>query len=278
MMKHSEFSFSNRRGQALFAQSWLPDEPPHAVMGIVHGLGDHSGRYQAMARWFVERGIGVISYDQLGHGRTGGAMPHFQVLVRDIDLLIDRLHEFSVPRFLYGQSLGGGLVTYVALQQKTQLDGVIAASPLLKTTQEPPAWKIAIGKSLGKFWPTLTLPTDLNPAHLTHDPVEVDHYRTDPLIRRRVSAALGISMLEAGRWSMGQARNLNVPMLMMHGTEDAITSCHASAAFAKSASHRCEWKPWQGLFHDLHHEHDREVVFDFVVQWIQQRSQTEPKT
>lgn len=277
-MKHTEFSLSSYRGRSLFAQSWLPDERPQAVMGIVHGLGDHSGRYQAMARWLVQKGIGVVSYDQLGHGRTGGDMPHFETLVRDIEVLIDHLHRFKAPRFLYGQSLGGGLVTYVALKQRAQLEGVIAASPLLKTTQEPPAWKIAIGKSLGKFWPTLTLPTDLNPAHLTHDPVEADNYRTDPLIRRRVSAALGISMLEAGRWSMGQAKKLSVPMLMMHGTEDAITCSRASAAFAAAASHCCEWKAWQGLYHDLHHELDREDVFDFVVRWIRQRSQTETKT
>ncbi len=206
-MKHTEFSLSSHRGRSLFAQSWLPDEPPQAVMGIVHGLGDHSGRYQAMARWLVQKGIGVFSYDQLGHGRTGGDMPHFETLVRDIEVLIDHLHRFQAPRFLYGQSLGGGLVTYVALKQRAQLDGVIAASPLLKNHPRASRMEDFHWKSLGKFWPTLTLPTDLNPAHLTHDRVEVDNYRTDPLIRRRVSAALGISMLEAGRWSMARPRS-----------------------------------------------------------------------
>jgi acylglycerol lipase len=238
---------------------------------IVHGLGDHSTRFAPVAETLVRSGFLVLSYDQLGHGKTGHAMPRFETLVNDINVAISHVRsDANQPCFLYGQSLGGGLVLYHALKSNPteRVARVIASAPLLKPAIEPPRWKLLVGKTLGRLWPGLTLATEINANHLTHDQAEVERYRNDPLIHHKVSAALGITMLERCEWSLAHAAELRVPTLLIHGTEDRITSATASQDFAQRAGAICELKLWQGLFHDLHFELERDQVLDCVVDWI----------
>ena len=154
----------------------------------------------------------------------------------------------------YGQSLGGGLVINYLLSRGSQATGGIANSPLLRTAFPPPAWKLAVARALGKFWPTFTLSTAIRPKELTHDPAGVKAYQSDPLVHQRVSAALGLSMLEAGEWSIANAHKLATPLLLIHGTQDRITSCEASETFSKASNSYCDFRPWNGLYHDMHWE------------------------
>jgi alpha-beta hydrolase superfamily lysophospholipase len=268
-MKHSEFRIETEDGTCLYAQAWKPDEAPVCVVGIVHGLGEHSTRYAPVAARLVEAGCCVVGYDQRGHGKTKGEMPPFETLLQDLDALLQYLVTVSdSPRILYGQSLGGGLVINYALSRQPKIAGVIASSPLLKTAHEPPAWKLLIGRTLGKIWPGLSLGTGIDPNHLSHDCEAIERYVRDPMVHRRVSAALGMSMLDAGLWSMEHASRLSVPMLLMHGTDDQNTCHRASEQFSKLAHPHCQLKLWPGLYHDLHFEADHEQVLKFVVDWI----------
>ena len=174
----------------LFVRTW-DCENPMAVIILVHGLGDHSGRFEPVAQWFCRANISVIGFDAQGHGKTGGSMPSFDVLANDLVRVIGYTRsQFSTPLLLFGQSLGGGLVLNHGVSCTEPVDGIVAGSPLLRPAFQPPAWKLLIGRSLGKIWPTLTLSTGLNPQHLTSDPQEVERYLNDPLILRHVSAAL----------------------------------------------------------------------------------------
>jgi alpha-beta hydrolase superfamily lysophospholipase len=258
-------------GRKLFARSWTCEEPAGVVL-LVHGLGDHSGRFEPVAQTFCRSGFNVVSFDAMGHGRTGGSMPEFAVLAADLAKVIGWVRDsVTVPIILYGQSLGGGLVLHHGLSDREPVDCIIAGSPLLRPAFQPPAWKLLIGRTLGRFWPSLTVGTGLNPNHLTSDPNEVARYLNDPVILRHVSAALGISMLEEGENSLLRARQLVTPTLIMHGTSDLITSYQASQEFANRAGKICELKLWPNLLHDLHFEIDKDSVLAFAIEWIRDK-------
>lgn len=272
-VKHSfiprESWLDSTSGSKLFTRSWAVDGA-EAVVVLVHGLGDHSGRFEPVAQFFCRAKFSVIGFDALGHGKTGGAMPSFDVLTKDLIKVIRLARsQYTVPVLLFGQSLGGGIVLHHGISGEDPVDGIIAGSPLLRPAFKPPAWKLFIGRTLGKLWPELTLGTGLNPQNLTSDPVEVTRYLNDPLILRHVSAALGISMLEAGENTLLRASQLTTPTLIIHGTDDRITSAEASREFAKRAGAICEIKLWPNLLHDLHFELEKDRVLGYVVDWIQ---------
>jgi len=267
--KPTELGWTSSDGGFLFARSWSTEGPSKAVLGIVHGLGEHSGRYQSVAEAFQTMGIGVVSYDQRGHGRTGGKLPSFETLSSDIPQLLVAMDAFgNAPKFLFGQSLGGGLVLHHAIATKPPVRGVIACSPLLATATEPPRWKLVLARLLRKLWPSFTLDSGINPRDLTHDPEEVQRYLNDPLVHHRISAALGWSMLQAGHWTLAHAGELSLPTLLMHGTQDRITSHAASRQFASDAGELCTLRLWEGLYHDLHFEFNRGEVLACIRDWI----------
>jgi alpha-beta hydrolase superfamily lysophospholipase len=271
MTKWMEFNWNAPDGTRLHGKRWWPENPPLSVVILVHGLGDHSARLDPVARRLNQAGIAVASYDQRGHGLTGGKLPSFQVLAQDIDAFVEHVRPLSdSPRFLYGISLGGGLVLEHALRSNLGrgIHGVIASSPLLRPGFQPPAWKLRIARYLHDWWPSFTLPSGLDPEALSRDPVAVEAYRNDPLVHPRVSAALGLSMLRAGEESLQHAAALRLPVLLMHGTQDRITSPEASQEFALRSGGACELRLWEGAFHDLHFETNREEVLQTVCDWI----------
>ncbi len=261
-------SFQNDFGRTLHTVSWNPASSARCVIGIVHGLGEHSQRYAPVAERLVAEGFSVWGYDQQGHGRTGGKLPSFQTLLDDVDAYVRHLKTLHESVFLYGQSLGGGLVVHYALRKTPDLGGVVASSPLLQTTEQPPAWKLMVARTLGKLWPSMTLPTGIDAHQLSHDEAAVRRYLEDPLVHRKISAALGVSMLEAGEWSMAHASQLKTKMLLMHGSEDKITSAKSSQRFAQDAGGACAFRLWEGLFHDLHFETEKDKVLQCVCDWI----------
>jgi alpha-beta hydrolase superfamily lysophospholipase len=269
---HSFSSISGSTGK-LETQSWSVSGEAKCVIGIVHGLGEHCGRYHPVAEQLVREGFHVVGYDQRGHGKTGGQLPTFESLLEDLACFTSHLKELHEVVFLYGQSLGGGLVVNFALRNPTYpspttLRGFIASSPLLRPTIAPPAWKLLVAKKIGRFWPSITLGSGIDPNSLTHVDAEIEKYRTDPLVHHRVSAALGISMLDAGEWALRHAASLSIPMLLMHGSADQVTSSECSQTFAKEAGRNCQLRLWDGMYHELHFETEREAVLSCAADWI----------
>ncbi len=273
-MIHSTSTILGAAGK-LETKSWKPVGVEKCAVGIVHGLGEHSGRYQPVAGRLVQEGCHVVGYDQRGHGRTGGSIPTFPDLLDDLAIFVAHLKKINEVVFLYGQSLGGGLVVNYALRNSSSIRGAIASSPLLRPTHAPPSWKLLIARTLGKLWPSMTLGTGIQATTLTHDLMELQKYRKDPLVHHRVSAALGITMLDAGEWAIQHAPDLNVPMLLMHGSADEVTSSTCSAAFAAEAGPICNFRMWEGLYHDLHFETEKEQVLTHVANWISTKCATE---
>lgn len=264
-------------GVAVRAFEWCPLGPATATVVLVHGLGEHAGRYAPVAESLARRGLAVRACDHRGHGGTGGSLPSFERLLSDLTFQVGYwADQLSLPVFVLGQSLGASLTLHVALRGTSPVSGVIALSPLLLPAVRPPAWKWLAAQVLSRLAPNVTLRTGISAEDLSHDPDVVRAYRQDPLVHDRVSATLGRSMLEAGRWALAHASRLRVPLLLMHGGADRITSATASREFAARAGDRCTLKIWDGLSHELHFETGSAEVLPTIGDWVRDLARPNP--
>ncbi len=273
-MNHSEFNWRTGDGLKLFAQVWRPEQEIRAVVALVHGLGEHSGRYTHVASALTTAGYALVAFDLRGHGRSEGQRGHspsWDTLLDDIGMfLLESASRFpGRPIFLYGHSLGGNFVLNYIVRRKPQLAGAIVTAPVLRTAFQPPAWKIKLGEALYSVWPTFSLSNELDPKGLSQDPKVVSAYVNDPLVHNRVSARLGMDMLRAGEWALAHAGELSVPLLLMHGASDPVCSPQASQEFARRAPQEaCTFNLWDNLYHEIHNEPEQGLVFQTMIQWL----------
>ncbi|MBC7233600.1 MAG: lysophospholipase [Chloroflexi bacterium] len=278
-MEHVTFNLRTADGLQLYGQGWLPEGMPRAVVCLVHGLGEHSGRYSHVAAALTRAGYALLAYDLRGHGQSEGQRGHapsWDALMDDITLLLqEAARRFpDRPLFLYGHSLGGIQVLSYALRRKPQIAGAIVTSPLLRTAFQPPAWKMWLGKTLYNLVPTFSLSNELDPRGLSHDPKVVDAYVHDPLVHNRVSARLGMDMIWTGAWALEHAAEFPLPLLLMHGAEDPICSPQASREFAARVPGDCTFKMWDGLYHETHNEPEQQQVLDVIIEWLGKHSES----
>lgn len=267
-------TFALQERPYVFARLW-PVENPRGAVALVHGLGEHSGRYFHVAGALQAAGWVVVACDLPGHGRSEGKRGHFPSYDGVLDLIGQLLQTAAEqaperPRVLYGHSLGGNLVLNFALRRPQELDGVIATGPWLRLAFEPPAAQVILARLVGKLWPAFTQPNGLDPKDLSHDPEVVRAYEEDPLVHDRISAGLFFAAYQAGLWALEQAHTLRVPALIMHGTEDRLTSAEASRAFAEAAGPQCTLRLWEGMYHEVHNEPQREEVLATVTRWLEE--------
>jgi acylglycerol lipase len=271
-MKHQELEWKTRDGAKLFAQAWEPETEIVGVVCLVHGLGEHSGRYAHVAQYMTKAGYAVLGFDLRGHGRSEGKrghIPSYDLAMEDIALLIEEAGRRWVgkPLFLYGHSLGGNFVINYALRCSSPVEGVISTSPVLGL-DNPPRLKMMLGKLLYKVAPTFTMPNGLDVTGLARDEKVVAEYKADPLIHDQVSAALGLGFLEAGDWAMERAEELKKPLLLIHGDEDRLTSCYRSEQFARRAPGNATFKKWAGGYHELHNDFEQQALLTTVREWM----------
>ncbi len=272
-MKHNELELQSNDGLRLYAQEWAPDGEVTGLICLVHGLGEHSGRYAHMAEYFNSNGLGLISYDLRGHGKSAGPRGHspsLEVMNDDFSLFLETARERfpNQPLFLYGHSLGGNLVLNYAIKTTPSIKAMISSAPVLRPAFEPPAWKITMGRILYRLLPTFTMSNELDRDALSKDPKVIDAYNADPLVHDRISSRLAIDMLDTGLWLLENAKLLRIPTLIVHGSGDRICSATASQEFAQKAGEICTMKLWDGLFHEIHNEPEQETVFDHTLSWI----------
>ncbi|HUG17484.1 MAG TPA: lysophospholipase [Planctomycetaceae bacterium] len=265
---------TGKDGHELFARTWQAGESVTAEIGIVHGMGEHSGRYADVANYLCRAGYRVSAYDQRGHGRTAGRrgdVSSYDLLLDDLDEFVSRLraHMVDSKLFLYGHSFGGNVVLNYALRRKPALSGLVITSPLLRPTKTPPLWKRLFAHTCYRICPAFRLPMGIDSRGLSHDRKVVQAYKTDMLNHSVISARLAVETLDAGEWALVHARELELPLLLMHGSFDAITSSAASREFAENVESSCLFKLWPGLFHELHNEPERLEVLEMIAGWLQ---------
>lgn len=245
---------------------------PRASILLVHGLGEHSGRYNEWAERFVSEGIAFRAFDLPGHGLSGGkrgVMPDYGRIFLIIENLIEGLgNDFpGVPVFLYGHSLGGGLVLSMLIKNTPPVTGAIVTSPWVRLTEEPPALKVWLAGISKKIIPGLTQKSGLKTKYLSHDPQVVAAYEHDPLVHGLISAGLFSSATEAAEEILKHASEIELPLLLIHGRDDMIASPSGTIEVAGAAP-RATLKLWDGAYHEVHNDIMRDEHFDFILEWI----------
>ena len=263
-------------GLRLAVKNWKPATEPKALICLIHGLGEHSGRYHHLGVYLNEAGYAFLAFDLRGHGRSQGQRgyaPNFRALLQDISLSLKEGRKLypGCPLFLYGHSMGGNLVLNYVLRIQPQLAGVIVTSPFLRTAFEPPVWKVVLGRIMYSLWPNLSLANELDAKGISRDPEIVRAYKNDPLVHDRLTPRLGIDLLRSGLWALEHANEFTLPLLLMHGDADSIVSAKASSEFAVGAGKGCTLKIWPGLYHELHNEPEKEEVFSYLLGWLEKK-------
>jgi alpha-beta hydrolase superfamily lysophospholipase len=272
-MAHSTSTRINDDGMEIFEQYWQPEGKPEAVICLIHGLGEHSSRYQHLADFYNRKGYLVASYDLRGHGRSKGQRGHYPSLeaaMDDIRIVTEKVENSypEVPVFLYGHSLGGVMVLNYVMRYKNHITAVIATSPGLATGQKVAPWKLTLGKLLYSTVPTFSMPNGLDVENISRDKEVVRKYISDPLVHNKITARFGLDFINAGAWALDHAAEFPLPLLLQYGSGDHIVSGDAIRTFARRAPN-VTYREWDGCFHELHNEPEKEEFFDFSEQWIQ---------
>jgi alpha-beta hydrolase superfamily lysophospholipase len=270
----SETQLRTTDGLALYAWTRQPAGRAQGVIAHVHGLGEHSRRYDHLTGYRAEHAHAAAGFDLRGHGRSAGPRGHtpaYERLLEDIAVFLDAVAAAlpGLPITLYGHSMGGNLVLNYAIRRQPPLSSVIASATYLRLAFEPPAWKVKLAQWMRRIAPTMTQRTGLDVSALSRDPEVVRNYQSDPLVHDKITAALFSEVHAAGEAVVGQASALTVPALLMHGSADRITSPVGSAAFVDAAGGRAQLEVWDGFFHEIHNEPGWQRVAATALQWTQ---------
>jgi alpha-beta hydrolase superfamily lysophospholipase len=269
-----EHSLSACDGTLLFVADWPIDSAAAAGEGIVlmHGLGEHCGRYAHVAQLFNDCGYSVRAYDHRGHGRSGGArgdVPDAETLIQDAKRVIEEFaRTLAAPPLLLGHSMGGLFAAYYATRALSPLGGLILSSPALRIKLSG-AQKLLL-QVLGVVAPGFGIPNGLESKYLSHRQEVVDAYDRDPLVHAKISARLLRAMLDAIEFTQRYASVLNIKTLLVVAGEDHLVDAEGSGEFfsklapAIGAMHR-----YPGCYHEVFNEIEAGRVFDDIRAWLE---------
>ncbi len=273
-MDTTEWKWKTNDGLEMYSKAWLPSGKARGVACLVHGVGEHIGRYQADGEALAGAGYILAGFDQRGFGKSEGRRGHtpsLEAYFDDIDLFLAEIAKLypDQPRFLYGQSMGGILVLAYTPLRQAEVVGVIATAPGLKTVLEEQKLKVFLAKVLGKILPTFTLDSGIDAQMLSRDPRVADEYTKDPLVHTLITASWGKTMLRAIDLVFENAPRFPLPLLLMHGTKDEINYPRGSQMFAELApKDKVTLKMWDGFKHELHTDPEKAEVFKVMTGWL----------
>ncbi len=259
-------------GMQLPGKIYKPAGETKKVMLLIHGLGDHFDRYIDWSERFAKEGVAVVGVDLPGHGRAPGKKGHiknYHVYNDVIDCLAEKARkEFgNLPMGIYGHSLGGNIVLNYLLTNTWGFKFSIITSPWLILAQQPPKVLMAIARLANVIAPGLLQPNGLNADHITTVEEVNTKYSNDPLAHDRVSVRLACEALDAAQRILDTGSGIDIPVLVLHGTEDMICSPEGSKKFADGKSN-VELKLWDGGYHELQNESFNDKVFDYINLWL----------
>jgi alpha-beta hydrolase superfamily lysophospholipase len=261
----------------LHRRRWEPEVgSPRAVVCLVHGLGEHSGRYERLAGRFVEAGFAVSAVDLRGHGESPGHKgdTRFAPAIQDIDaLLADSAEPWpGLPVFLYGHSLGALLgVLYLMDRPARPPAGAVVSAIGLHSALREQRLKVRAARVLGRWTPNLRVKSGIDPAVLSRDEAVVEAYRRDKLVHGFASMGFGLDALDAIDAILAGEPNPDVPLLLIHGGEDKLAYASGARKLAAAWPGVCELQVYDGLFHEVHNEPEQEQVFEDVRRWMEAR-------
>ncbi len=276
-MQYQDGYFENVEQTPIFYQYWSPQQPIKAVMLIVHGLGEHSGRYANLVQRFVPQGFVVYGFDHQGHGKSSGPKGHidsFQAYILDLNMMVERVKALypGVPLVLFGHSMGGLITASYLVENQDRVSAAILSSPAIQAPDNVPRYLLKIGRWLSKFWPTLPV-VQLESQGICRNSDVVKAYDADPLVNHgKMSARLGQELLDQMAWLRSQMTNIRLPMLVVQGEHDLLVDASGAQQLIDNlGSNIKKIIMYKGLYHELINEPEREIVLNDIELWVRER-------
>lgn len=246
----------------------MPVPAPRGTVILVHGLGEHSGRYAHVIQALNRASFSVVAYDQRGHGRSPGkrgSVPTDTALLDDLARIFDTVQTKN--RILLGHSMGGAVAARFVADAVRPVDFLILSSPALRRTLGiADRMKLAAGNAIA---PNAAVSNGLDPTKISHDPAVVSAYKTDPLNHDRITPRLARFILDSGAIVRGKAREWRVPTLLMWAGDDHLVDPRGSRELAWNAPEGViVAKEFPTLYHEIFNENDPHV-FDTMLSWLE---------
>ncbi|MDD2562793.1 MAG: lysophospholipase [Salinivirgaceae bacterium] len=248
-------------------------QAPASVIVLVHGIGDHSGRYLEWFDKFEDAGVAWVTADLPGHGKSDGQQGLFNSMQAPFTIVeqlitMAEIRFPKIPIILYGHSMGGNIVANFALRRHPKLDGMILTSPWLGLVNSPPKWKIKFAEIAALFVPKMTMKTGIKREQLSCNQDALEKFEKDPLIHGKITLGTFLLMYNAMRYVNNHAEYIQVPSLLIHGTSDPITDWKATKKMALKIGRKCTFIPFEGMLHELHFDPNSDNVAKKIIEWI----------
>jgi alpha-beta hydrolase superfamily lysophospholipase len=279
-MQHIKGNFQGARDIKIYYQGWLPEADVKGVLLVVHGLGEHSGRYLNVVNHFVPLGYAVYGLDHIGHGKSGGP----REMVESFDDFTDTLTIFhqmvadwqaGKPIFILGHSMGGLITSYYLLDHQDKFQGAIISAPAVKIGEGISQATITMAKILSRIAPKMGM-VALDVNTISRDPDVVNAYVNDPLVfHGKTPARLAAEMLKAMLRVNAEVSHITLPFIAVHGSKDSLADPAGSQILYDLASSKDKTlKIYEGLYHEVFNEPEREQVLKDVELWLEAQLQS----
>ncbi len=273
-MKHWEGDFQGAGNLTLYTQGWDPEDAPRAILAIVHGLGEHSGRYGNIVNGLIPRHYSVYGYDHRGHGRSQGQRGHILSWAEyrnDLRHFLQMIKERQPgrPTFLLGHSMGALIVLDYIMRNPEGVKGAIVSGSPIKATGATKSYLIIIAWVLSRVWPGFSLDLGLDKSAISRDPTVVKAYEEDPLVHGKATPRWGTEFMATAEWVKGRAAEIKMPLLMLHGETDRLSLAEGARQFFEQIPFPDkELHIYPGSYHEPHNDLDSRQVISDLEAWV----------
>lgn len=274
-MVHREFNWNTEKGASTYAQSWLPEETK-AVICLIHGLGEHSSRYEDAAERLAAAGYATITFDHEGHGKSEGKRGHvtdYNAFMFNINMLFEFAKKLFPGKdlFIYGHSMGGNLAINYCLDYHPDIIGAVITSPWLRLIHPPKSWLVKGAKVVDIFYPSLTLSTGLKTKDFSALEELYEEHKNDKLNHNRISIRTFLTTHKKGEEALERAQEFPAPLFIAHGGDDRITNPEASKEFAEKVMTDKQFYLFKQSYHEIHNDVEKELFFQKLIDWLDSR-------
>jgi acylglycerol lipase len=272
---HTEGHFKGVRNTDIYYQAWLPEGKIKALLLVVHGLGEHSGRYMNVVNHFVPLGYAVYGFDHIGHGKSEGVrefVERFEDYTNTLGIYHSMVEGWQAgkPVFLLGHSMGGLIATDYLLDHQADFKGAVISAPSVKISDTVSRAAIVIGKILSAVAPKAGV-LALDAKGVSRDPEVVRAYVNDSLVfHGKTPARLAAELVKAMLRVAAEVHKISLPFIVLQGSGDKLVDPGGSQMlYDKAGSKDKTIKVYEGLYHEIFNEPERDRVFKDVETWLE---------
>ena len=273
-MKFSEKYIILKNKNKIFIRSWLPEQKAKKCILIVHGLGEHSGRYEVFGLRLTKKKSGIYSFDLPGHGNSDGRKGHIQKFYEFIDateqvLIHIRRNNLECQIVLFGHSLGGLIaLNFLIDRESREIESAIISSPWIKLAIEVPKYLLNIQRVFKNLFPSLSLNNRINPLDLSKDQKIINEYINDKNVHDRISIKLYSEVVDSIQLVKEKSEKIKIRTLIYHGKNDRLISYHGSEEINKKINNS-ELNILNNVYHEPHNDIEKDLVFDKIYKFLE---------